>query len=263
MGSSSMADLFSHINEMMTADSAFFLSAGIGFFDAVLVIGFCWFGVQWAFRGGMEFERFAKMLMTVAFGFAMIHFYSTPLGVFGGKDFHHLITDEGKYLANQLNDGTTQNLFTSLDDFLAGTKQPGIASVFNAAELVEWGITFIVIVIMEAALFTVIALGYIAMAIAVLLGPICIPFFIFPAMEWIFWGWLKSLIQYSFYPVVANAMLFVFGKLMVGYIKDHAPPYDGPQQFALILPMLMMMVAFTIGVIKVPGLVSNLFSGRA
>jgi type IV secretory pathway VirB6-like protein len=258
-----MVDLFGHINDMMTADAGFFMSAGRGMFDAFIVIFTAWFGIQWALRGGVDFERFSKMLMTLACGYAMLHFYSTPLAVFGNRDFHHLITDEGKYLANALNDGTTDTLFTALDGFMAGVKQPGISSVFNVAEIAEWVIVFIVIVLMEAAVFTVIAWGYIAMAIAVLLGPICIPFFIFPAMEWVFWGWLKSLIQYSFYPVVANALLFVFGKLMTGYINDHAPPYDGAQQFALILPMLIMMVAFTFGVIKVPGLVSNLFSGRS
>jgi TrbL/VirB6 plasmid conjugal transfer protein len=263
MGATSMVDLFAHINEMMSADASFFMSAGRGLFDAFIVVFTVWFGIQWALRGGMDFERFSTFIMTIASGYAMIHFYSTPLGIFGGKDFHHLVTDEGKYLANALNDGTTDNLFTALDGFIAGVRQPGISSVFNVAEVAEWVIIFIAIVVMEAAVYVVIAWGYIAMAIAVLLGPICIPFFIFPAMEWIFWGWLKSLIQYSFYPVVANALLFVFGKLMIGYINDNAPRYDGANQFALILPMLIMMVAFTFGVIKVPGLVSNLFSGRA
>ena len=72
-----------------------------------------------------------------------------------------------------------------------------------------------------------IAFGYVAAAVAVMLGPIFIPFFIVPHMEWLFWGWLKALIQYAFYPVVANAYLFVFGNLLIHFVDAHPPPYDG------------------------------------
>ena len=46
-------------------------------------------------------------------------------------------------------------------------------------------------------------------------------------MEWIFWGWLKALLQYAFYPVVANAYVFVFGQLLIHFVDSHPPPYDG------------------------------------
>ena len=69
-----------------------------------------------------------------------------------------------------------------------------------------------------------IAFGYVAAAIAVLLGPIFIPFFIVPHMEWLFWGWLKAFVQYAFYPVVANAYLFVFGNLLIHFVDSHPPP---------------------------------------
>jgi hypothetical protein len=109
----------------------------------------------------------------------------------------------------------------------------------------------------------VIGWGYIASAVCALLGPVLIPFFLISELDWMFWGWLKAFIQYSFYPVVANAVLFVFGRLKTNYLTDHSPPYDGPDQFALLAPMLIMMVAFTYGVLKIPTLVNDIFTGRS
>lgn len=259
----SMVDLFTHIADLMTADAGFFLAIGLQEFSALAVIVVVWFGIQWALAGGMAMNRFAEMLLKLSFGFALIHFYSTPLGVFGGRDFHHLITDEGQYLANQLNNGTTANLFTALDSLMAGTPQPGLSSVFNVAELFEWAVVFLLVVVMEAAVYVVIGWGFIASAVCVLLGPIMIPFIIVGPLDWMFWGWLKAFVQYSFYPVVANAVIFVFGRLMTNYINSNAPPWNGPQQWALLAPMLIMMLAFTYGVLKIPTLVNDIFAGRS
>ncbi len=71
-------------------------------------------------------------------------------------------------------------------------------------------------------------------------------------MEWLFWGWLKSLIQYAFYPVVANAYLFVFGNLLIHLIDSHPPPYDGGTFLMLFFPLVMLLVAFTYGILKIP-----------
>ena len=33
----------------------------------------------------------------------------------------------------------------------------------------------------------------IASAVCALVGPLFVPFFIVPTLEWLFWGWLKAL----------------------------------------------------------------------
>ena len=79
-----------------------------------------------------------------------------------------------------------------------------------------------------------------------------------------FWGWLKAFVQYSFYPVVANAVVFVFGSLLTNYIKlQRAAVGWRQQQWAMLAPMLIMMFAFTYGVLKIPTLVNDIFAGRS
>ncbi len=71
-----------------------------------------------------------------------------------------------------------------------------MARLRAASNLIE-DLTYLLIVVllalMEAAAFAVIAYGYVASAVCVLIGPIFIPWFIVPKMDWLFWGWLKAL----------------------------------------------------------------------
>ena len=69
----------------------------------------------------------------------------------------------------------------------------------------------------------VIAFGLIASAVCALLGPIFVPFFIVPKLDWLFWGWLKSFIQYSFIPVVAIAFLMIFEQFVFRYVTTLPP----------------------------------------
>ena len=84
-----------------------------------------------------------------------------------------------------------------------------------------------------------------------------------PKMEWLFWGWLKAFLQYAFYQVVANAYLFVFGNLLIHFVDSHPPPYDGAALLLLFGPLLFLLIAFTYGIVRIPSLVSSLFSGSS
>ena len=80
----------------------------------------------------------------------------------------------------------------------------------------------------------VIAFGLIATGIAVLVGPVFIPFFLVPQMEWMFWGWLKSLLQYAFYQVIAQAFVFVGGTFLMNFLDAFPPPYTVDRILSLI-----------------------------
>jgi hypothetical protein len=264
-----MNDLFTFLSDLMTQHAALFEAAGGHIFRAFATIMIAWFGVQGALSAagggeepGFRLDNFASLLMMIAFGFGMITFYSHPLpGI--GISFYHLIVDQGLDLANQLNHSMVQEIWDRLNNLYWGMETPTLTITLNVMEIVRYTVTMLCILIAQAAVFTVIAFGYIASAIAVMLGPIFIPFFIVPHMEWLFWGWFKSLIQYAFYPVVANAYVYVFGNLLVHLIDSHPPPYDGAVLLVLFFPLVMLLIAFTYGVLKIPSLVNSLFTGRS
>lgn len=269
MPPSSMNDLFAYLTQLMTQHAALFESLGLRMFQAFAVILIAWFGVKSALAsasgtiaGVFQFDRFADLLMTIAFGFAMITYYSRPIPGFG-TSFHHLIVDQGLSLANQLNHALVQELWDRLNALYFGLEMPGLSLALNVLEGVRYVVTILCILLAQSAMFAVIAFGYIAMTIAVLLGPVFIPFFIVPHLEWIFWGWCRSIVQYAFYPVVANAYLFVFGNLLIHFIDRHPPPYDGAMLLTLFAPLVLLLIAFIFGILKIPSLVNSFFTGRS
>jgi TrbL/VirB6 plasmid conjugal transfer protein len=269
MPPSTMNDLFTFLVQLMTEHASLFEMMGAHMFKAFAVILISWFGVKSALAsasGGMvpalHYDQLAGLLMTIAFGFGMITYYSHPIPGFG-VSFYHLIIDQGLDLSNQLNHSIVQELWDRLTNLYWGMETPGLTIALNILEVLRYTITIICILAAQAAVFAVIAFGYVAAAIAVMLGPIFIPFFIVPNMEWLFWGWLKSLIQYAFYPVVANAYVFVFGNLLIHFIDAHQPPYDGATILLLFFPLVLLLIAFTFGILKIPSLVNSLFTGRS
>jgi len=252
----------------MTQHASLFETIGTHMFRGFAVIVTVWFGIRNALAsaGGraahFHFDQLASLLITIAFGFGMMTYYSQPLpGV--GVSFYHLIIDQGLNLSNQINHSIVQEVWDRLSGLYWGMETPGLTIAFNVLEILRYGIVMLGVIVAQAAVFGVIAFGYIAAAIAVILGPIFIPFFIVPGLEWIFWGWLKSLIQYAFYPVVANAYLFVFGNLLIHFVDSHPPPYDGAAMAVFIFPLLMILLAFVYGILKIPSLVNSLFTGRS
>lgn len=267
MPTDSMNDLFAFLTTLMTSHAETFEALGLNLFRAFAVILVAWFGAKSALASasghhGPHFDHLAGLLMTIAFGYGMITFYSRPIPGMG-VSFYHLIVDQGTSLANTLNNGIVTELWTRLNSIYFQTEQPGLSLAINVMQIIRYAVTILALAAAEIASFVVIAFGYVAAAIAVLLGPIFIPFFIVPKMEWLFWGWLKSLMQYAFYPVVANAYVFVFGQLLIHFVDSHPPPYDDATLAVLFFPLLLLLVTFTWGVLLIPSLVNSLFTGRS
>ena len=262
MPPNSFSDLFTYITQLMTEDAAIFERLGTQLYGAFTLILVVWFGIEWAFGGGLRMEKLVNMVLMISFGLAMTQYYSRPIPGFG-VSFYHLIVDQGTVLANRLNGAMASQVLERLDLMYQGLATPGVSAILNVLEVVRWVIIVSALILAEVSVFLVISFGYVAVAVCVLLGPIFIPFIIVPKMEWMFWGWLRAMLQYAFYPVVANAYVFVFGKMLINFTDQAGTEYSGPRIAALFVPLVFMLVAFTWGILKVPSLVNSLFAGKA
>jgi hypothetical protein len=83
-------------------------------------------------------------------------------------------------------------------------------------------------------------------------------------MEWLFWGWFRCFIQYAFYQVIAAAVVYVIGNLMLGALR--LPPGGTLSTAQLIgwFPVLFITFLASIYVLlKIPSLTNHIFSGTA
>src|SRR5260221_4058451 len=102
-----MSDLFAFLGDLMNSHSALFQALGLNLFRGFAVILLAWFGIQAALASAsgqhsLHLDRFVSLVITIAFGFAMINYYARPIpGI--GSSFYQLITDQGTNLARQIN----------------------------------------------------------------------------------------------------------------------------------------------------------------
>jgi hypothetical protein len=249
------------ITTLLTIYEPEFLRFGYSMFVAFATILIAWHGIRMMLKheslGDHMFE-FAKLLLFISFGYALIAFYESPLpGI--GVSFSNLITDQAHEVANILEARSLELVFEHLDDLWGRFVQPDAWSLL--ANLLYW-LLLIVITLAKVISLAIIAFGLIASAVCALLGPIFVPFFIVPKLDFLFWSWLKAFIQYSFIPVVALAFLMVFERFVFEYLTTLPPGITEDYYMVYAIQALVVIGVFSVGILMVPSLTSSIFSGR-
>jgi type IV secretory pathway VirB6-like protein len=252
------------ITELLTAHSARLQATGLAIFRSLAVILIAWFGIQAALtsaqgRGGFSFAKFTDLILLISFGLGMLTYYSTPIPG-AGLSFSDLITREGLNLAGEIESEQTDqiaSIITQAEEQLGAP--PGS---FSVLEDLTYLLIALILASMEAVAFAVIAYGYVATAVCVLVGPVFIPWFIVPRLDWLFWGWLKAFIGFSFYQVIASAFVFVFAKVLLGMFTVIGTISIG--NALTILPALLITLFVCVyGLTKIPELTGAILGGRA
>jgi len=250
------------IASLLATQEPQFLGIGNRMFLAFAAILLTWHGIRmmlaWR-QSGEHMYTFAKLIFFISFGYAMIAYYASPIpGI--GTSFSNLITDQTAYLAGLISARSIQNAQESLNSLWNALEQPDAWSIL--ANLLYWTL-LIVIALAQFALMLVVSFAMIASAICALVGPLFVPFFIVPTLEWLFWGWLKAFVQYSFTLVIANAFIFVFERFLSRYLQTLPPGLRLEDQLLYGIHAVMILATFTVGVLLVPSLTSSIFSGRS
>jgi type IV secretory pathway VirB6-like protein len=210
-------------------------------------------------RDGLNEQMFelAKLLLFVSFGYALITFYEAPLpGI--GVSFSNLITDQAHYFQSVLEARAFDNVYRHFDELSEHFLQPDPWSIL--ANLIYWTVLLLV-ALAKALSLAVIAFGLIASAVCALLGPIFVPFFIVPKLDFLFWGWLKAFVQYSFVPVVAIAFLMIFEQFVFRYVTTLPTTITSAEYPVYGIQSVVVIATFCVGIVLVPSLTNSLFSG--
>src|SRR2546426_6703554 len=249
------------ISTLLTTYEPEFLRFGQSLFIAFATILIVWHGIRMMLTRdslGDDMFDFAKLLLFISFGYALIAFYESPIpGI--GISFSNLITDQTHVFANILDARSLELTFDHLDELWQHFIQPDAWAIL--ANLLYW-LLLIVVTLAKVVSLAVVAFGLIASAVCALVGPIFVPFFIVPKLDWLFWSWFKAFMQYSFIPVIAFAFLMIFERFVYQYLTTLPPGITGDQYMLYGLQALVVIGVFTVGILLVPSLTSSIFSGR-
>jgi hypothetical protein len=257
--------IFQAINNLLTQNLGFFDTMGQNLFRMFATILVVWYGAKSALsaasgRHFLHFDNFAALLLTISFGFGMVNYYSAPIpGI--GVSFHNLITNEFQFLANTINQTELQTVEERVADFETRMDSPGFGDILGTAEYV---VITVLLAAAQAIAIVAIAYGFIATAVCVLVGPVFVPFFIVPKLEWLFWGWFKAFIQYAFYQVIAAAVVYVIGNLILGILDLEPTGTISIVQLIEAFPVLFItFLAAIYALLKIPALTNHIFSGTS
>ena len=112
-----VASIQQAISALLTTYEPEFLRIGHSLFIAFATIVIAWQGIRMMLTRdalGDDMFQFAKLLLFISFGYALIAFYESPIpGI--GVSFSNLITDQAHVLANILDARSLELVFEHLD----------------------------------------------------------------------------------------------------------------------------------------------------
>ncbi len=232
-------------------------------FRAIAVILIVWHGVKMMFTQQTvhiqeHLFEFAKLLLFLSFGYALITYYENPIpGI--GVSFSNLVTDQAANFANILDARSLEMTFEHLDALWDRFQQPDAWAILP--NLLYW-LVLIVIALAKVGALAAITFGMIATAVCGLLGPIFVPFLIVPYLEWMFWGWLKSFVQFAFVQVVAFAYLMIFERFTFQLLTTVPTGITEDQYLLYGMQAIVVIGTFALGTLLIPALTSSIFSGN-
>ena len=225
-----------------------------------------WFGIQEALasaQGGQGFNmaRFLNFFMLISFAYMFVLYYDSSIpGI--GYSLKSFISDGTTDLANTIGHDATVSMLQSIDTSLQKSG-PGMAMFTAPYMMVAYILIQISLAVLAALVSVIIAYGEIAAAIIGLLGPIFIPFLIIEKLEFLFWGWLRAFLSFSFYKVVAAATMSILGHLYMSSatnLMDFTNPIKMLQNFPFIVLLTVVNVFI---LIKIPAMTASIFSGSS
>jgi type IV secretory pathway VirB6-like protein len=250
----------------VTSGSPLFLSTGNDLLTAIGIIMLVIYGLKWATHSAsrhhpeFDFPGVIHFFALFLIAEAMLRYYDAPLP-WTSSSFHQILPDTARQLAGTIDLTSMDALLGRINSIVTTTERPGITDPLMFVVYIGLLIDMIMI---EGILFAVTILGFIAVGIGSVLGPIFIPWLIVPRLSWLFWNWIQFMLQYSFYRVVASALTFVWTTVIVKFLDNAVQGDYSLAHFLLMLvPLGMLNIGMIFSVFRVTSFVSDLFKGTA
>lgn len=233
---------------------------------ALATIMLVWFGVQEALASahggpGFSIARFLNLFMLLTFTYVMVAYYDSSIPGLGFS-LKGLIDGGTANLVNLIGADGSASMLNEIHSASSKTGPSMLSSVMSPYYAIVYFVVQFLLAVLAAVVSAILAYGAIASTIIGLLGPLFIPFLVFDKLDWLFWGWLKAYLGFSFYKVVAAAAMSVLSHVLTNYYISLGQSVSDPATIVQALPLLVLLVLVNIYILfKVPAMTHSLFGG--
>ena len=251
---------YASIDQAINNLTPLFVDEGLLLFRALAALTIAWFGIQTAFSAeGVPWTRLLPLILSMSFSLFILRFYTTDAPGLG-MPVATLPIQAGDFYSRQL-DGNINWEFAR--SFHAGWQQLTSWSLFDFFQgmgSLVW--TFLILLCNTACtalLIATVAAGRVAAGACAVLGPLFVPWLFVPRMDFLFWGWLRSYLQFSFYTAVGWTFLALTSNMLDG-MWEAIPDELAGQVMWFFYSAVVLLVA-VLAMCKVHVMTSAIFQG--
>lgn len=249
--------------DQLIAGSAPFFVAKAGFWlrclaGVILVLKF----FIWA-RSKDPMGGFIHFVFQLAGATIMLHFWANPLP-WGGSSLGQLIPDQMNQLSAFIDTSAVSEAQAAFSTAYANLETPVGTMIPSLSDALVWGVTVSNMWLSQALMFGINIVGYLAVGLGVFLGPLFIPWMMWPKWSFLTTSIFVYLLEFSLWRLVATALTYVFAKAWVLFFSNAVRGDYSILHFSVLLTgMLMLGVGQIWCFFSIPRLVTDMVKGGA
>jgi len=250
-----------HLSDLTTANIALFTTAGLALLAGFSIMLIVWKGIKMALDGnGINWTLFIGLAFQIATVSALLHAYSTRVGWLGNQSVIEVIADGPTYFADKIGTQSAESFNKAYADWTTAHPESAGSSVSSALSIISAPFDAIILMVLmfvfRALLALVLMWGSVAQGVCIIIGPLFIPFLLFDKLSFLFWGWFRCFLQYSFYQLIGTLV----ANLMCMFMIDAMTQFGAAGAAVGLIPWAILAI---FALLSVPALVSSLFSGTS
>ena len=252
-------DFFRALTDVMSGGGVVFLPLGMQLFRIIVVLVLMIFGAKTLFLGYFHMREFLPMLAKILFLLGALTWYRavSPWGV----SLTGMITDEAAFLSNTLLGASeAETVAFQSARAIQETIDSAMPILPNMIQLVRWTLVTLALSFLEAVIWAVISFGFVGVAVLIIVGPLLLPWGIFPGLERLASAWFMAFVSMNFWQVIGSCYMLVASKVLSYFLLGHPGPYTTASSWSLFVPLLMIGFSLTVGAFLIPALAVTLFS---
>jgi hypothetical protein len=233
------------LNNMVSNNIGVFVAEGQGVLGSIFAILLVWYMIAGLFSQQVRNELLVELVLNFMLCQMMLTFYDSPMPWGGGMSFHQIFSKEAQWAAATLDIAVVNDVISDVTAMWQGLELP---HTFDFLGYITYGWALINLAVIWLFCSGITLIAHIALGFGALMGPLVIPFFIWPVMSWLFWGWVKFMTTYALYIVSSSAVVYIYAHVML-YFFNHVVNgnYTLGNISALILPFTVLNLVFVIG----------------
>lgn len=251
------------LNNMVDTHIDLFIAEGQSMLWSIAAILLVWYLLISLFSGSLSRQFLVELILNFMLASMMLTFYDAPMPWGGGISFHEIWSAEANWIAQTLDAAVITNLVTAIQAMASGLTGNAPAA-WNLVGVLAYGLTMGNLAIVWLLTSGITLIAHIALGFGAVIGPLLVPFFVWPAMAWLFWGFVRFMTTYALYLVAASAIVYVYAHVMMYFISNvFGGDYSMGHALAMLIPFVTLNGIFLIAFWECHSWARDLASGSA